>query len=311
MQHTLDKNHPPAYNKTMNTPTDTTIEKVLTRLLIPHLPPPYTRVNNNNLAITDNQNFFIKISKNYEALQTELETTRLLDFTIKPLHNQLIAIEDYYLIIMPYVKSTTLVPNELTQTHVETLTKQIHQIHQLNTESYSHQRNIAVIHQMTKNRLAHPSLSKKQIKSLVRISKAFIHPYIERYMNTTTLTHTDVKTDNILIINDHAKLIDYESIKQSPTEIDLASLYQDLYQTGHQIIYNKFATTLSQHENIDQQKLEESILFKNSFTTLIAARLKDHSVLNQRIDILEESINTRKIPTIMPKVNLDQDQYQI
>lgn len=271
--------------------------------------PPYVRIHNNNFAITDEENIFIKTSSNKSVLQSELESFLLLGFEDTLLIKNVLENDGEYFIVLKYLPNEPLSYNNLSKEDIRTVARQIHQIHNLPPAAYTQPRSIRYVNTLVQQRLSHPMLNDTQILNLTRLSTAFIYPYLEKYKEVNTLAHTDVKIDNLLKLANGVRLIDYESIKVSPIEVDLASIYQDFCQTGQHNLYLQFSEEIRKLEHIDEEALVDSILFKNTLTTLIAARLKDPNVLNERIEILSESIRSLTPPAALPKVDLTKPKH--
>lgn len=282
---------------------DLQIEEHLTKLGIPHTQPPYLHLYNNNHSVTDQQNFFIKLWTDKRSLQIELETSRQLTYAPKPLTPTLTNIDEQYLYTTEYIPSTNLNYNTVTPTDINTIISQLQQIHNLPLNTYTQPRQLSETLNLTTNRLTHPHLTPTQHEQLTLLIDTHIKPYIQKHQNTTTYAHTDLKLDNILKTpREQIHIIDYESIKHSPVEADLASLYQSIYQSGHPDLYHQFYQAFQKaYPNLNHQTLKESILFKNTLTTTAAIKLAPH-ILNQRIDIMLETLDTNSVPAYLPNI---------
>lgn len=279
------------------------IDAHLTKLNIPHTPPPYTHLYNNNHALTDKKTFFLKINQNLKSLQIELETSEHLTWSPKPLNSKITKIDNNYILITQYIPNIPITKENITKQDAQKAIHQLQEINQLNPNIYTNPRKLSETLNLINKRLENPTLTANQYKYLNLLIKSYIYPYIEKYENSPTLTHTDLKLDNIIkTLDNKIIVIDYESIKPSPIETDLASLYQNLYQTGnietYQLFYEEF---INLHPQMNIQIFEESILFKNILSTTAAIHVNPAS-LDERIDILMKTLQTRTPPETLPIV---------
>lgn len=282
---------------------DEQIHNHLNQLQISHNPPPYTHLYNNNHAITDSETFFIKLNPNLKSLQIELETIQNLTWAPKLLNPQITAIDNNYLLITQYIPNQPITTETITRQDTQTAVQQLQTINHLNPNIYSNPRKLSETLNLIKNRLQNPTLTATQHKNLTKLIDTYIKPYIEKYDNSNTLTHTDLKLDNIIkTLNNEIIIIDYESIKPSPIEADLASLYQNLYQTGNAQTYQLFYEAFSNaYPKTNESIFRESVLFKNTLSTTAAIHINPNS-LDERIEILLGTIKTKTPPELLPIV---------
>lgn len=283
--------------------TDIQIAKHLSKLNIKHAQPPYQHLYNNNHAVTDQKNFFLKLWTDPRSLQIELETASQLTYAPKPLQPTITQIEENYLYISQYIPNITLTPTTITQTDIKTIISQLTQIHSLPANTYTNPRKLSETLNLTTNRLNHPHLTPTQHEQLTLLINTYIKPYITKHEHSTTYAHTDLKLDNILKTpTGQIHIIDYEGIKPSPVEADLAGLYQSIHQSGHPELYHQFYKEYTNtYPNLNHQTLKESILFKNTLTTTASIKLSPH-ILNQRIDIMLETLTTKSVPAYLPHI---------
>lgn len=283
--------------------TDTAIQNHLKKLNIKHNPAPYTHIHNNNHAITDSQNFFIKINTNPRGLQIELETLTVLTYAPQPLHPQLTKIEDTYILTTKYIPSTPVTPETLTILDIQSIIQQLQQINTINPETYKQPRKLSETLNLIITRLQNPEITPQQHQQLEILINKYIKPYIIKHENSKTFAHTDLHLKNILKKKDNTVfLIDYEGIKPSPVEADLAGLYQTLQQNNQTELYTQFHDAfIESYPHFKLETLKESILFKNTLTTTAAARLAPE-IFNERIQIMLDTLTTGEPPTYLPPV---------
>lgn len=282
---------------------DTIIYQLLIDLNIPCKEPPYTHLQNNNHSVTDNKTFFIKTNTEPKGLQIELETLPHLTYAPKPLHLNLLKIHNHYILITEHIQSKPIQLQQLTENNIAIIIHQLKQINSMPQNVYSDPRTLEGTLNLINSRMSNPSLTKTQRKQLDKLIQKFITPYIIKYENTQTLAHTDMHLKNILYTtNNQILIIDYEGIKPSPPEADLASLYQSLQQNNQQTIYSKFEKEfIKQYPNFNQEALHDSVLFKNTLTTTACIKLAPH-MLDERIEKLTQSSQTNKLPEQLPQL---------
>lgn len=278
--------------------------ELLNRIGAIHNPPPYKHFSNNNEALSDNENFFMKFNTNPRGLQIELETLSNLSYAPKPLHPSLLTLGEEYVLVTKYVKSEPLTEKNIVDKDVAEIIEQIVEINNLKQNIYSQPRKLSETLNLTGSRLLNPNLTPVQKDKLNLLIDVFIKPYILKYENSPTLAHTDLHLKNILKKdNGNIVIIDYEGIKPSPVEADLAGLYQVLKQYLNSNLYEKFYKEfLKAYPDLDGEILKESILFKNTLTTTAAIRISP-KILDERINIMMEALGTGRIPERLPPVS--------
>lgn len=289
--------------------TDITIDNLLTSLNIPHLPPPYTHIQNNNYAVTDSKNFFIKTTTSRKSLEIESQAIQLLNTELTLLHPDIIEMDGTFHLITKYIPHYPTTPENLTDENTRNIIENFRNITLIDKNLWGDYRKLEATIDLIQNRITTTEdITPTELKTLNLLIEQHIQPYIAKYANYPTLAHTDAKLDNILTINNtKIVIVDYESIKPSPPEIDLASLYQDLYQTGSEQTYKRFEKEYKkQHPEYSQVRMDESILFKNTLTTTAALKLPNQKIFKERLEILHEALKTRSIPTTLPKVEMNQ-----
>jgi thiamine kinase-like enzyme len=289
----------------MNEIDDNQIADHLAKYNIPHLAPPYVRIRNNNYAVTDDINFFLKFG-NEISLQIELDTVNHLSTAPEAYIKEITFIGSTPIIVTKYIHHDKLTASNLNSNHLTSVFNQLKRIQGLPISLYKETRKLDAVYGLLKNRLSNPTLAKERKESLEFLINSFIVPYVDKYSKVETLAHTDVKMDNILRINERsAMLIDYESIKPSPAEMDVASLFQDLYQTGSPITYKMFEDAYRETiGTIRNDVLKDSILFKNTLSTTATVILPTPEVLDSRIAILMEAARTKEVPKRLARVDL-------
>lgn len=289
--------------------TDELINEKLAEFNIPHNnTQKYVRYNNTHYAVTDRENFFLKIdlSGTGRGVRTEIETAPHLTFGPKPLHPEVFQINNYPCIITHFIPGQEYNPAHTTLKTAETVVKQLQEIHNLRTEIYTTPRTLKGTLDLAYRRITlAPNLTSRQAKAFTTLISAYIQPYITKYSHTETLSHSDMLLSNILTTpTGDIFIIDFENIKPSPIEADLAVLYQDTYQSGtHLDAYQYFEKAyLDAYPLLNERTLTESILFHNTLATTSAIRLSDKDVLNQRLDALMASLPSKQPPQYMAPV---------
>jgi aminoglycoside phosphotransferase len=292
----------------MNNPTDAEVVIALERLNIPHARGPYSRIKNNNYAITDGENFFIKTSDSRDSLLLELETSLRLTSAPKLYVPELVEVGTKLSLITHYIPHQKATPENFTDAHIVSLLSQMSDINELKIEGYPVVRSLDSIMNLVSQRMRNPILKSTEIRLLNKLLEMFVLPYIEEHKYSNKLAHNDVKLPNILIKDEHeVVLIDYESIKPSPREMDLASLYQDLFQDGESHLYLQIEKAYKgKYGGINENLLNKSILFKNILTTTAAFQLKDRRIMESRLASLSESLKSKMPPTRLAPVEFSQ-----
>lgn len=290
--------------------TDSEITEHLDSLKIPHGEEPYIRIQNNNYAITDGKYFFMKTSESKESLMLELETTLRLPSAPKLYVPELSEIGTTLVLITHYIPHEESTPDNLTLSNIENLLDQMYDINTLQAGGYPSLRKLEAVLNLLGKRMQNPILKEEEIKLLNKLLEAFVYPYVENNKNSATLAHSDVKLPNILKKNnEEVVLIDYESIKPSPPEMDLASLYQDLYQAGAKDTYSRIESAyISRNGKVNRELLNSSILFKNVLTTTAAFQLDDRGVRESRLVELEKSLKSQLPPETLEPVELNKNE---
>jgi thiamine kinase-like enzyme len=284
--------------------SDEDISSFLVNNNIPHSTRTgYKYVQNNNLSVTDDKNFFLKFNANPNQLEIELETISKLSFSIKPLINNIANIGPYFCLALPYVANETAKIENMNTIRVNALIMQIKELQSISPNEYKHNVPLEAFMKLMKDRIQKADISQVREKALNSLVDKIGIPYINKYYDSKNIVHTDIKLENIICTSDNeVKLIDYESVKAGPSELDLASLYQDLFQTGEKKLYSKINKQWESSINLNQDVLAESVLFKNLVTTTYAAKV-NIDLLDLRIELLNEALKTNSLPDFMPKVS--------
>lgn len=289
--------------------TDSIINEKLDELNIPYNnETSYHRYNNNNYAVTDRENFFLKIdlSGTGRGVRIEVETAPHLTFGPKPLHPEVFQICNYPCIVTTFIPGQEYSPLNINAETAATVVHQLQEIHNLTSDIYTTPRTLRGALDLAYRRITlAQNLTSQQAKSFTTLIAAYIQPYITKYSQAETLIHSDMLLSNILVTPENKVfIIDYEGIKPSPVEADLAALYQDTYQSGTNLdAYQYFEKAyLDAYPLLNERTLTESILFKNTLATTAAIRLSNKDVLNQRLDALMASLPSKQPPQYMAPV---------
>lgn len=264
-----------------------------------------------NVSITDNSTFFIKVlgkANKLENFLTEMEAATIIDGAPQLLlPSNTVSIFSQPATVWKYIKGVTPTLETVTEPQLKSLVKQLAAIRKADSNKFTYVRDLKQVATTVKRRLgsekaqAMPSSLLKELEALV---DAFVIPMAYSPSQSRTLAHSDAHLENMLILeNGEVKLIDYESLKLAPPELDLAGLYQNLVQTGHRPdLYKIVEEEFSNYLDVDRNLLREITLMRNVSTTTYCVSFGNWDVVQARVNALKESLKTGMPPTSMQAI---------
>jgi thiamine kinase-like enzyme len=283
------------------------IEKTLLELSMHEIYPKgiiTLSVDSHNITVTDNSSFFIKImgsSNNITSFKMEMLAAQVIPNTPQLLLNDMITIASHPATVWKYINGATPSLENLTEENIRSTVRQINIIHKTNPSRLPLIRDLSQVLSTVNRRLgSEKALSMPQSlqNDLRRLVDTFVEPISQRGSQGAVVCHSDVHIGNIMIHPDGSlQVIDYESLKLAPAELDLACFYHDMVQLNNRSdLYQLAEDEFKVQNSLDEELLRKVILMKNVSTTTYTIAFGNWSVVADRVSALTRSLKTGEPP---------------
>lgn len=257
--------------------------------------------NSHNITVTDNSSFFIKIMGSYNNINMEMLAAQVIPNTPQLLLSEMVTIANRPATVWKYINGVTPSLNILTEKNIHAIMKQINIIQKANPSSLPPIRDLSQVLSTVNRRLASDealSMPQSLQRDLRVLVDNFVKPISQRGTQGNVVCHSDIHIGNTMILpNGTLQVIDYESLKLAPPEMDLACLYHDLTQLHNRPDLYQLAEDEFKTQNIlNEELLREMILMKNVSTTTYTIAFGDLSVVADRVNALKQSLKTGNPP---------------
>lgn len=263
--------------------------------------------NNHNVSVTDNQTFFVKIlgtTNIIKSFHTEIAASKHIPETPQLLHNKIITIGGKPAVIWKFINGFTPTVDTVTVDHMKQFSQQLIRTHKVNPSLFPQLDTLNRVVTNIKRRMATEQAQELPVSvlhDLNRLVDTFVIPVVEAAVFAQKrVCHSDTHIGNMLITEaSKVMIIDYESLKFAPVEMDLAGLYQNLVQGyNRQDLFNVCLNEISETERFNKVLFKQIVLMRNvSTTTYVIAH--DQELAIERINVLTQSLKTRELPQLL------------
>lgn len=264
-------------------------------------------IKRHNDSATDGKSIFIKLlgeSNSVEAFQRELAAARIFPFAPQPKISKIVTItadserEPVPATLWNFIDGQEMDPKNVSVQNALELVDTLFNIYAFPVAKMTlplSRINADAIQKRINQAPAHMPISlQNDIKKLINYIGVNIEELLARHFYTEVIAHGDPHLGNVLQLGDNTiKLIDYESIKITPIEFDLACMFQSLVQFhGNEHSYEIAKSNFNERklellgEPIDEKLLDLLISFRNISSTTYLISFGNWELINKRVQSL-------------------------
>jgi hypothetical protein len=264
-------------------------------------------IKRHNDSATDGKSIFVKMlgeSNSIESFHRELAAAKMFPFAPQPIIDEVARIKsDSSDNLIPatlweFINGQEIDVARISEKQILHLMDTLFRVYKFPLEEVtvplSRINADAIKRRMVKASPQMPVNLRKDVEKLINFMGLNIEELLAQHSYTEVIAHGDPHIGNILQVDENTvKLIDYESIKITPIEFDLACIFQSLVQFhDNEKIYNVAKSDFAERKidylgsPINEKLLDLCISFRNISSTTYLISFENWELIDNRVQSL-------------------------